>query len=986
MHTNGQTIQTTPVASPLLEQAAPLWRSLDELIDDPSFKKNLVREFPVDASTWNDPFTRRKFLSLMGASIALASVSGCGTQPAHKIVPYTQAPEEVIPGKPLYYATATTLGGLATGVLVACNMGRPTKVEGNELHPASLGATDALTQAAILSLYDPDRSQNVLHAGTIGTWGDFLNDLSVQLDAQRAKRGAGLRLLTETIASPTLFSQIEALLGAFPEAKWHQYEPVNRDNSREGALLAFGEDASVLYKFENADVVVSLGADFLGPGPGHLAYARNFSNKRKVRHDHPEMNRLYVLESTPTITGANADHRLPLSPSDLEAFAFLLARELGIDSGTPAQSAEGSNKIWIAALARDLQAHPGSSLVLAGDSQPPRVHAIAHLINEKLGNTGKTVFFTDPLEARAVNQIESLTELVNDMRAGSVDTLVMLGGNPVYNAPADLRFSDALNRVAYRVHLSLYDDETSRLCHWHIPQTHEFEAWSDARAFDGSLSILQPLIMPLYGGKSPHELMQALIAPSSDGSYEIVREYWRKFSQGDDFEPAWRRAVHDGILRDSALPYRTLHARPVQPAAVTQRTEGLTVIFQADAAMWDGRFANNAWLQEWPRPLTRLTWDNAAFISADTAAKLNLKHGQMVELSIGEHSVRAPVWIMPGQAGDTLALPLGYGRTRSGRAGNGIGFDAYALRHSKAMWTAGNIALKPLAETHVFATTQSHHSMEGRDLVHATTLADYKEATRSTERHEEEASSLLSPVPNQGHAWGMLIDLTACVGCGACVLACQSENNIPVVGREEVQRGREMHWLRIDRYYEGTPENPRTYFEPMACVHCETAPCEIVCPVAATVHSSEGLNQMVYNRCVGTRYCSNNCPYKVRRFNFLQYSEIDSAPMMLMKNPDVTVRERGVMEKCTYCIQRINAARIEAEKENRPLRDGEITTACQGACPSEAIVFGDINDPNSRVAKLKREPHNFGVLADLNTHPRTTYLPRIRNPNPELPD
>ena len=987
------------------------WRSLDEVAETPEFTNYLHREFPVQASTWSDPTSRRNFLKLMGASLALAGITGCGVQPAKKIIPYTQAPEELIPGRPMYFATAVTLGGIAAGVLATSHMGRPTKIEGNPDHPASLGATDIFSQASILSLYDPDRSQNVLRNGTIGTFGDFRIALSGQLDAQRAKRGAGLRLLTETITSPTLAGQIAEVLAAFPEAKWHQYEPINRDNSRAGAMLAFGEDANIVYKLENADVVVSMGADFLGAGPGHVRYAREFAKKRKVRDAQPKMNRLYAIESTPSLTGASADHRLPLPPHMLESFAVRLAQELGVDAGAKgtgvAPSSYPVQSRWITALARDLREHAGTSVVIPGIGQPAAVHAVAHLINEKLGNHGKTVVFTTPLEARPVTQLDSLTELAGEMHADKVDTLIVIGGNPVYNAPSDLRFQEALEHVAFRVHLSLYADETSRQCHWHIPQTHELESWTDARAYDGSLTIMQPLIMPLYGGKSAHELIE-LLRPigekiqGREGSYEIVQDAWRKRGMGTDFELAWREAVHDGIIKNSEFPEKALHTKALPPFKLNESNAlngNLCILFTPDPTIWDGRFANNGWLQELPKPLTRLTWDNAALISPGTAERLQLRNQQIVELAANGKTLRAPVWIMPGQADNCVTLTFGYGRTHAGRAGTGIGYDAYALRTSSALWTLTGVTLAPTQDTHILATTQTHHSMEGRDLVREGTLADFSKKPpvpaggdtphpTLSPTGERENNTMYPAFANEktkeGHAWGMSIDLNACTGCAACVLGCQSENNIPIVGKEEVARGREMHWLRIDRYYKGTLENPETYFEPVACVHCEAAPCEVVCPVAATTHSSEGLNQMVYNRCVGTRYCSNNCPYKVRRFNFLQYNDPGAEPLMLMKNPDVTVRERGVMEKCTYCVQRINAARIDAEKEERPLRDGEIVTACQAACPAEAIVFGDINDPNSRVSKLKREKHNFGLLSELGTRPRTTFLSRVRNPNPDL--
>ncbi|HLX63173.1 MAG TPA: 4Fe-4S dicluster domain-containing protein [Planctomycetota bacterium] len=921
----------------------------------------------------------------MSASLGLAGIYGCNTQPAPKIVPYAQPPEDVVPGKPMQFATALTLGGIATGVLATSNLGRPTKIEGNPDHPASLGACDAISQAAILSLYDPDRSQNVLRAGTISTWGDFLADLSASLEEQRRKNGGGLRLLTETITSPTLSAQIAEVLAQFKDARWHSYEPINRDSAREGAVQAFGEDANIFYRLDHAQTIVSLGADFLGCGSGHLRYAHDFAAGRKVRAAQTKMNRLYALETTPTITGAAADHRMPVLQHELERFAIDLAKALSVTlSNEAADSPDPRRAHWIEALVRELNANTGASAVIPGFAQPPFIHALCHAINDKLKNIGSTVILSAPLEAQPANQIESLRDLTKDMRAGKVGALIMLGGNPIYNAPADLDFKRALERVEWRAHLSLYNDETSRLCHWHIPQTHELESWSDARAYDGTVSIMQPLILPLYGGKSPHELLNVMSGASQRENYDILRDAWRGRNMGPDFESAWRRAVHDGVVKDSALSEKKLSIKTLSIPKSNASAESLLIVFAPDSALWDGRFANNGWLQELPRPLTRLTWDNAALISPRTAKNLQLSNEQLVEIALGERTLRAPIWITPGHTDGAVTLTLGQGRTHAGSAGTGIGYNAYALRTSDALWHATNVTLKPTQEIQPLSATQTHHSLEGRDLVHDCSLDDFKKLAVHAAHHEDHPATLYPGFKDTGHAWGMLVDLGACIGCAACVLGCQSENNIPIVGKDEVRNGREMHWLRIDRYYKGDADNPQTLFEPLACVHCETAPCEVVCPVAATSHSSEGLNQMVYNRCIGTRYCSNNCPYKVRRFNFLQYSPIDSAPLMLMQNPDVTVRERGVMEKCSYCIQRINAARVEAEKQNRPLRDGEIVTACQGACPTEAIVFGDIKDPESRVSKLKREPHNFGLLSELGTKPRTTYLGHVSNPNSDL--
>jgi molybdopterin-containing oxidoreductase family iron-sulfur binding subunit len=608
------------------------------------------------------------------------------------------------------------------------------------------------------------------------------------------------------------------------------------------------------------------------------------------------------------------------------------------------------------------------------------VHALAHAMNHALGNLGKTVVLIDPPEAEPVDHAASLRELVEDMDAGRVSFLLVLGGNPVYDAPSDLRFGERLQKVGMRVHLSLYNDETSALCQWHVPQAHSLESWSDTRGHDGTAAIVQPLIAPLYGGKSAHELLAALQGKSQASAYETVRDTWRSRATASGFERFWRRIVHDGVIPDTTSPERD--ATPVAgweralTAAVPR--EGLRVLFRADPTIHDGRFANNGWLQELPKPLTKLTWDNAALVAPATAERLSLSNGDVVEITLGAASVRVPVWLLPGQAADCVTLHLGHGRTRVGQVGAGTGVDVYPLRTADAPWTASGAALRKTGDRHPLACTQDHHSMEGREPVRVARFGAI------AERQEEKLPSLYPDKPYEGHAWAMSIDLNACVGCGSCVLACQAENNIPVVGKDQVSRGREMHWIRVDRYFEGDLDNPATVHQPLPCMQCENAPCEVVCPVAATTHSSEGLNDMVYNRCVGTRYCSNNCPYKVRRFNFYQFSDFSTESMKLLRNPDVTVRSRGVMEKCTYCVQRINEARITSQKEDRKIADGEIQTACQQACPAQAIVFGDLNDPGSRVSRLKSDVRDYSLLHDLNTRPRTTYLTTLRNPNPDL--
>jgi MoCo/4Fe-4S cofactor protein with predicted Tat translocation signal len=999
------------------------WRCLEELSDSEEFNALLTQEFPQQAAGWFDGVSRRDFLKLMGASLALAGLNACRATPLdEKIVPYVNQPEEIVPGRPLLFATAFAMGGVGTGVLVESHEGRPTKIEGNPNHPASLGSTDAFAQASILTLYDPDRSQVVRNAGRISTWNAFLTAVNDDLEAERLGGGAGLRILTETVTSPTLANQIRQLLAKFPRAKWHQYEPVNRDNVHAGDRLAFGADLNTIYRFENADVILSLDADFLFNNPGSVRYAREFAGKRRVRQGRIGMNRLYAIEATPSVTGSMADHRIALRPSEIPNFAGAIAAKIGL-AGQSSPDAQHSK--WIDALVRDLQKHRGSSLVVVGGQQPPGVHALGHAMNQALDNVGKTVIYTDPVEANPADQLGKLRELLKDMEAGAVKLLLILGGNPVFTAPVDLRFAEHLAKVPLRVHSSLYDDETSTYCHWHIPETHYLETWSDARAYDGTVTILQPLIAPLYEGKSSHEILAALLGRGGEGTYDIVRNYWKAQKVTGDFEMFWRTALHDGVVAGTTFQPKAVKLKPLAnfdlgsgsstsvpetrtPTPGTSRAEtrnpkaetgnSLEICFQSDPTIFDGRFANNGWLQELPKPLTKLTWDNAALVSPRTAQRLGLsyqvgarggEHGKvftdLVELRYQGRNLRAPIWIVPGHADECVTLHLGYGRTRAGKVGTNTGFNAYNIRTADAFFYGTGLEIRKVGTQYPLACTQFHHSMEGRDLVRAATLEEYRKDPNFAHhgRHEPDAS-LYAAFPYEGYAWGMTIDVSACIGCNACVVACQAENNIPIVGKTEVTRGREMHWLRIDRYYKGSPESPETYHQPIPCMQCEKAPCELVCPVAATSHSHEGLNDMVYNRCVGTRYCSNNCPYKVRRFNFFEYADFKTESLKPLRNPDVTVRSRGVMEKCTYCVQRINAAKIEAEKGNRQVRDGEIQTACQAVCPTQAIVFGDINNRESVVAKSKADSLNYGLLTELNTRPRTTYLAKLKNPNPEI--
>jgi len=989
------------------EDGKRFWQSIEELADTKDFRNFLENEFPAGPEKASDGINRRDVLKLMAASAALTGLSACTKLPTEKIVPYVRQPEEIIPGKPLFYATSVPQAGVGTGVLVESHMGRPTKIEGNPEHPGSLGATDVFMQASVLTLYDPDRSQAVIFDGHVSSWSDF----TAAMDNQRiglAPRGAGMRILTKTVTSPTLAAQLKKLLAQFPEAKWHQYEVCGADSEREGTRLAFGKPVNPVYHFDRADVIVSLDADFIASGRGHVRYIREFSSRRNLAAGPASnLNRLYVVDSMTTSTGAMADHRLPLSAAAVEDFARQLATAVGVKVA-PVGGVELPGD-WLGALARDLMHHHGSSLIVAGEQQPPFVHALAHAMNAALGNIGKTVEYTDPLEANPVNQIESLRELVSDLNSGQVEFLLILGGNPVYDAPADFNFADALMKAKLRVHTGLYNDETAELCHWHIPAAHYLESWGDLRAYDGTVGIVQPLIAPLYDNHSQHEILALFTGDGDKSGHDLVRDYWQsQWPKKETFEAYWETSLHDGVMVGTALPMIPVSsnadfASQAASRAVSGGTNALEVVFRPDPSIGDGEFANNGWLQELPKPITHLTWDNAALISPATAQRLGLARGDYVKLRFDSREAQAGVFIVPGHADNSVTLHLGYGRSRAGKVGTGPGFNAYLLRTSGSPWIGQGLSIEKTGKTYSFACTQQQNTIdvEGhpadeetanadrRDLVQIATLEEFKKNPAFAQIPETQVDRDLTLYPNvkyEGYAWGMSIDLNRCVGCNACVVACVAENNIAVVGKDQVERGRAMHWIRVDTYFRGGLDNPEVYYEPLPCMQCENAPCEYVCPVGATTHSSEGLNDMTYNRCVGTRYCSNNCPYKVRRFNFYLFSDYTTPSLYGVRNPNVTVRSRGVMEKCTYCVQRINAAKIRSEEENRTVRDGEIQTACQQACPAEAIIFGNINDPNSRVAKLKAQSRDYGLLEDLNTRPRTTYLARVRNPNPEIRD
>ncbi|HEX6465695.1 MAG TPA: TAT-variant-translocated molybdopterin oxidoreductase [Terriglobales bacterium] len=903
------------------EKGKGYWRSLEEAAGSEEFDEMLRNEFPRQTSEWLDPVSRRGFLKLMGASMALAGLSACTKQPIEPIVPYVRQPEDLIPGRPMFFSTIMPFPTGGQPLLVKSNEFRPTKIEGNPQHPASAGATDVYAQGSILDLYDPDRTQRVAYLDGTRSWGDFQAFVNDYLEKNRGRQGAGLRFLTGTVVSPTLANQIAGLLRSMPQAKWYQFDAVNRDSARAGAKAAFGQYVEPQYKMDAADVVLSLDADFLSNAqfPGFVRYSRDFIARRKLA-DGVKMNRLYVVESMSTTTGHKADHRLRLRSAEVQNFAAALLAAVGGGSAAGKPLAPEAQK-FIEVLAKDLRSANGAVVVLAGEQQTPAVHALAAQLNSALGAVGKTVTYSDPIEIVPVEQVAGLKELVGDMNAGKVDLLVIMGTNPVYGAPVDIAFDAAMEKVATRVYLGFYYDETARLSQWQINEAHYLESWSDARAHDGTVSIVQPLIEPLYGGISAHEMIAAF-AQQKLTPYDAVRSYWLQNARaGSDFEAFWRKALHDGFIPNTAFQGKALAARGGSlPAAPSLAENDVEVVFRPDPTLYDGRYANNGWLQETPRPLTRLCWDNAAMMGPKTALDHGLAEEDVIEIEADGRKVLAPVQVVPGLADNSITVYLGSGRKFPVRVGNDIGFNANALRASNSPWFVTGVKIRKTGDTHRLAIVQSHYSsgkesLEGREaideesnpynrgIIRHATLKEYQEHPDFAHERHDDPKLDTTLYPNydykDGYAWGMAIDLNSCIGCNSCVVACVAENNSPVVGKEQVKVGRLMYWLRIDTYFQGDLENPRAYFQPMFCQHCENAPCEPVCPVGATVHSPEGLNVMVYNRCVGTRYCSNNCPYKVRRFNFLLYSDYETESLKGLRNPDVTVRSRGVMEKCT---------------------------------------------------------------------------------------
>ncbi|UCG60352.1 MAG: TAT-variant-translocated molybdopterin oxidoreductase [Candidatus Zixiibacteriota bacterium] len=976
------------------------WRSLDELADTPEFKEFLHREFPQGASEMNNDWSRRNFLTLMGASLALAGLAGC-RRPEQKIVPYVKPPEEVIPGIPQYYATTMPFGNSAYGLVVESYEGRPSKIEGNPKHPSTLGASNAWIQASILGLYDPDRSKRVMHNGQESSWDKFVTIWREHSARYDSNGGDGLAVLSEPFSSPTLARLRKEFLRKYPNAQWVTYEPAGDENIFDGVSIVIPRGSYLpLNDFGRADVIVSFDCDFLLTESDSIAASRGFVQGRRLTTEYDSMNRLYVFEPGFSPTGAVADHRVAVEASIVPHLVVALANALKAQGLVELELPRGYElpealRGWVEKLAEELTSARGRSLVVAGRSQPGSVHALVLAINDALGNLGRTLTLVAAPDGTYSRPAELRYRLIKDIRDGRVKTLVLIGGNPCYSVPANLEFRKVLEKVETSIHLSPYYDETSRRSIWHIPQAHYLESWGDASAPDGTRSVIQPLIAPLSNGIASVEFANLIATGANSAGYDIVRDTWENMLGSAGFENKWRRVLHDGVstqpppqtndpVTDYNMVIKALDDISGEPPG---RNNGLELVFALSPSLYDGRFANNGWLQELPHPMTKLAWDNAALVSPRTAEEHGVKNGDMVKLSYRERELEMPIWILPGMADNTVLLELGYGQENLGRVANGVGFNTYLLRHSDAPYYDRGLTMVKTGKTYKLASTQNHGSMEGRPHVREATLDEYR-------RHPNFAPEAVHHPPlvsmwkdhkyDEGYQWGMAIDLTACTGCNACTVACQSENNIPIVGKEQVLNGREMHWIRVDRYFTGDKDRPSVVYQPVACQHCEMAPCEQVCPVAATMHDNEGLNTMVYNRCIGTRYCANNCPYKVRRFNFFNFTKDTPEVTKMVNNPDVTVRSRGVMEKCTYCVQRINRVKIEAKKEDREVTDGEITTACQQACPTGAIVFGNVNDPESKVSKVKARNRNYDLLGELNVRPRTSYLAKIRNPNAKV--
>jgi molybdopterin-containing oxidoreductase family iron-sulfur binding subunit len=1036
------------------------WVSLEHLADKPEVKALMEREFPEGADKIDAP-TRRTFLTLMSASFAMMGLTGCIRRPEEHIIPYQKLPEGMTLGIPQHYATTVSHRGEGLGVLVECHEGRPTKIEGNPEHPASLGGTMPQTQAMILELYDPDRVQQPHKDGKPATYDQVVGELTSKLDAAAQNGGARLRVLMESTTSPSAARLKTAFLQRFPKAKIHTYDSASAANVRAGTKIAFGDSLRPVYQLDRARVVLAVDSDFLYGEPASVVNTKAWSRTRKIQKQGDRMSRLYVVEPALSVTGMNADHRLRVPAGSIEDFLGAVAAEL-VKRGAPLNALASKVKANAAYDAKfigwavdELMKARGSGIVMVGSRQPPSAHALGWAINDALGNLNRTVRFAKT-DLDLSDPVADLKALTTDMSSGQVDTILVLNGIPAYSAPADLDFVTAYKKVATRFFLAAHHDETAEVSTHILPRAHELETWGDMRAPDGTTSLAQPLIAPIFDGKSELEILALAAKTPETRGHDIVRATFHanadvallnaglnarkdpspvaSAAAAGSAAPAgsgsaaavpsaappsappvpaplpeeradktWRRALHDGLIRNTAGPfqdakvdYEAVAREAGKRPAVSPTAGALEITFSADSALHDGRFANVSWMPELPNPITKTVWDNTAWISPATATALGVNSGDVVRISLGGKSVEIPVWVVPGTADFSVQLHLGWGRRMIGRIAEGHGFDVSPLRTTAGFWFAQGATVAKTGSDYQIAVTQEHNMLEGRPIVREATLEEFRKDGDFAEKQGIEHPPLLplwDERKYEQHKWGMVIDLNACTGCNACVIACQAENNTPTVGKEQVTRQREMHWIRLDRYFSGTIDDPLVVNQPQMCQQCENAPCENVCPVNATSHSPEGLNEMTYNRCIGTRYCANNCPYKARRFNFLDYHEAVPETLKMVQNPNVSVRMRGVMEKCTYCVQRIQSAKIAAKRDGRvvtkdgksfPLiKDGEIKSACEQACPADAIVFGDLNDPNSRVSRAAKSEIAYRVLEELNTKPRTSYISKIRNPHTE---
>ncbi|MBA3549620.1 MAG: 4Fe-4S dicluster domain-containing protein [Nannocystis sp.] len=1031
------------------------WRSLE---DHDGTRPAIVDEFPGQADIEAAPaslipatkLARRKFAGILGASTALAGLTstGCVRKPVENILPFAKRPEDLIPGQPIYYATAYQVGASVLGLLVESQDGRPTKVEGNPRHPNSSGATDMWAQGSVLNLYDPDRCRVPHRLGadgkhTVADWETVTAELGATLKDLRAAQGAGVALVIPTILSPTYRDVLKTFKEKFAKARIILCDPAGASNGIAGAEMVGGPGTRASYHLTGAKVIAAFDSDFIGSEQDHVRLQREYADGRAVvsPEDAANMSRLYAIEPHFTITGAQADHRLRVRGAEVGGLLMALANELfgnqglrlppggeGLLGALPKAELSPEHSKFIAAMARDLNAAKTgrrASAVLVGERQPPWAHALAIVINYGLGNGGNTVRLRqDDQEV----DTDDLGVLAAGLADGSITQVICLETNPAYEAPGELGLAAALKDKVL-AHLGHHVDETGKLAAWCLPASHYLESWGDLEAIDSTISIVQPLIAPLHQSRSALEVLAWIATDAELDGYSLVQGYWRAALGAMFSDRMWRRWLHDGVVQ--GVPRAGGNPTPRDMAGLiaalakadVARGDNFELNFHLDPKLADGRFANNGWLQEAPHPMTKLTWDNAAYISIETARKLQVENCDLLNITVGGRSLVAPVWIAPGQADDTVSLNLGYGRREIGGVANGAGVDAYGLQAAENPWFVAGAQVAKFGGRRMVYSTQDQGSLDPgvdpaspkddsqgtnpgrgypvRPIVRETTVEGFKADPDFSQKGDLIAKANLHSLwdlnthPDLGppalvglQQWGMVIDLNKCTGCTACTVACVAENNIPVVGRSQVANGRELHWIRLDRYYTGPKEAPEAVVQPMLCQHCETAPCENVCPVNATAHSPEGLNDMAYNRCIGTRYCANNCPYKVRRFNFFNYNKEpvnDHELVRMVKNPDVTVRFRGVIEKCSYCVQRIQEAKIQAHTAGEStVKDGVIVTACAQVCPSRAIEFGDVADPTTRVSQNRASKRNYGVLSDLNTRPRTTYLARVRNPNPEL--